>query len=635
MCGIVGGWWLQPLSDVDKNMRSALGKLSKRGPDDQGFELYPISLGLVALGHTRLSIIDLTSAGHQPMTTRDGRYSIVYNGEIYNYKELREELTAIGVSFDSNSDTEVLLYAWSQWGRDCLARLQGMFAFVVYDHTKNLLTAVRDAFGIKPFFYDINDQRFVFASEQSALLSIRDEPVKANLQRSYDYLVHADYDSQEQSFIEGVKHLMPGCFLSVDLETGSCCSPEAWWQPSFKQNSNLSFDQAADAVRKMFLENIRLHLRSDVPIGVALSGGIDSSSVVCAVRYLEPNLPINTFSYIAQSKELSEEYWVDRVNSVTDSNAHKVSVTERDFIRDLDSMIQAQGEPFGSTSVYAQYRVFQLARENGIIVTLDGQGADELLAGYDGYPGQRLLSLLEKKRGGAALGFAKHWCQWPGRSYKQSWMYLGRILFPDWLYAWTRKVLGRNFKPSWLNIQLLQDAGVAFKENRYALVNEAKGRRVIELLAQSLQNGGIPSLLRHADRNSMWFSVESRVPFLTIPFAELLLSLPEEYLISPQGETKHVFRAAMRGIVPDDILDRKDKIGFSTPEKEWVLRQSPILRKWLAEAEVIPFVNQKELLNAFDDMAEGKVKFTWQIWRWVNYVRWYVHLIESNKTEMN
>lgn len=625
MCGIVGGWWRHHSNNIDQCMSTALQKLKHRGPNDQGYELFSTSSGLIALGHTRLSIIDLSPAGHQPMSTRDGRYTIVFNGEIYNYKELKKELQAEGVHFDSNSDTEVLLYAWARWGCNFLTRLQGMFAFVIYDNEANTLTIIRDAFGIKPLFYDINDDRLVFASELCALIGMRDEPVKAHWQRGYDYLVHDDYDSQEQSFIEGVKHLMPGNYFTVDLITGESSLPMAWWRPSYIQTSELSFDCAVAAVRNMFLENVRLHLRSDVPIGAALSGGIDSSAVVCAMRYLEPDLPLNTFSYIASGKEMSEECWVDRVNGFTGATAHKISASATDLIRDLDSMIHAQGEPFGSTSIYAQYRVFQMAGENGVVVTLDGQGADELLAGYIGYPGQRLLSLLEMGEISSALSFAKHWSRWPGRSYVQSLMYLGRILLPDGLYARARRLIGRDFQPSWLDNKRLKEAGVEFKEARYALADEAKGRRVIEQLAISLQFRGLPGLLRHGDRNSMQFSVESRVPFLTIPFAELLLSMPEEYLISPRGETKHIFRAAMRGIVPDDVLDRKDKIGFATPEKDWLLDKSiaPLLRKWLEDSDMIPFVNQKNLLAAFDTIVEGKAPFSWQVWRWVNYVRWY------------
>jgi asparagine synthase (glutamine-hydrolysing) len=286
-------------------------------------------------------------------------------------------------------------------------------------------------------------------------------------------------------------------------------------------------------------------------------------------------------------------------------------------------VVAVQGEPFGSTSIYAQYRVFQLAKENGITVTLDGQGADELLAGYIGYPGQRMLSMFERGQYAAMHRFASGWAGWPGRSYRQAWMYLGRATFPDGLYTAARRAMGRDAQPAWLKPDVLRDAGVVFRENRPVLSPGNKGRRVVEQLAYCLQERGLPHLLRHGDRNAMAFSIESRVPFLTVPMAELLLSLPENYLISDTGETKHVFRAAMRGIVPDAILDRRDKIGFATPERAWFLSIAPIVRQWLQDAGDIAFLNREELLAAFDNVISGRIAFSWQVWRWVNYVRWY------------
>ena len=265
----------------------------------------------------------------------------------------------------------------------------------------------------------------------------------------------------------------------------------------------------------------------------------------------------------------------------------------------------------------------KFARENGITVTLDGQGADELLAGYHGYPGQRMLSLFEQGRYGAMHGFARRWSQWPGRSYRHAWMYMGRSVFPDGLYERARKVLGRDFQPGWLRTDMLREAGVAFQETRPALAPSNRGRRVVEQLAYSLQTRGLPHLLRHGDRNAMAFSIESRVPFLTPPMAQLLLSLPESYLISDAGETKHVFRAAMRGIVPDEILDRRDKIGFATPERDWFMSIAPMTREWLQDAAAVPFLDPAALLAAFDGVIAGRTPFTWQVWRWVNYVRWY------------
>ena len=561
------------------------------------------------------------------MRTDDGHLTIVFNGEIYNYKELREELRAAGRTFHSNSDTEVLLEAWAEWGRACLQRLEGMFAFAVYDRSRERLTCVRDAFGIKPLFYTQTEQGVFFASEQHALQALRAQSPRPDLQRGYDYLVHASYDSHERTFVEGVRHLLPGTLLEIDLVSPAATRATIWWQAPTRQTTRLSFRGAVEAVREQFLHNIKLHLRSDVPLGAALSGGIDSSAVVCAIRHVEPDMPIHTFSYIAKGSDVSEENWVDLVNHTADAIPHKVTAVAGELARDLDTIISAQGEPFGSTSIYAQYRVFQLARDHGITVTLDGQGADELLAGYVGYPGQRMQSLWENGEYLEMARFARDWSNWPGRSYLLAWLHFGRLLLPDDLYRHARKTFGRDFRPDWLKVDMLKDAGVVLQEPRPGLRPNNRGRRVVEQLAYSLQTQGLPHLLRHGDRNSMAFSIESRVPFLTIPMANLLLSLPENYLISDSGETKHVFRAAMRGIVPDAILDRRDKIGFATPERAWFLSIAPQVRTWLQDAAMIPFLDEKALLREFDQIIARKAPFTWQVWRWVNYVRWHTRLM--------
>ena len=630
MCGIFGGWLLNLPTSYKTNISAAMNALKTRGPDSQGYEIMDSGAqGQVVLGHTRLSIIDLTTAGHQPMYSKNQRYSIVFNGEVYNYKELRSELSQAGHSFSTQTDTEVLLSAWIEWGASCLERLMGMFAFVIYDREAQTLSCARDAFGIKPFFYAYDQGQFLFASEQSALLALRNRPVNIDWQRSYDYLVHADYDSQERTFIDGVKHLLPGNLMVFELNKAKLNPPASWWSPKIEQRNDLSFQQATEALREQFLDNIRLHLRSDVAIGAALSGGIDSSAVVCAMRHIEPELPIHTFSYIAESTLESEEFWVDRVNNYVGAIPHKVIVSSQDLLRDLDDMIVAQGEPFGSTSIYAQYRVFQMAKEFNITVTLDGQGADELMAGYNGYPGERLLSLIEQGKLLSSLKFASRWSRWPGRNYKHSWMSLSRLLMSDKIYAQAGKLIGRQSSPKWMNTDILRESGVSLKENRLLGNKEGKGRRVAEKLAIALQQKGLSELLRHGDRDSMRFSVESRVPFLTLPMANLLLSLPEHYLISDQGETKHIFRAAMRGIVPDDVLDRRDKIGFTTPEKNWLLGMAPMIREWLQASNEIPFLNRKELLASFDAVVSGKTSFTWQVWRWVNFVRWHQQIMSK------
>lgn len=627
MCGILGGVWQRDQSVAAPRFEDALEALRFRGPDDRGVERVACAASWVALGHTRLSIIDLTSAGHQPMSSADGRYSIVFNGEIYNYLELRQELTDLGHVFLSNSDTEVLLAAWRQWGHACLPRLLGMFAFVILDHASCKLTCVRDAFGIKPFFYAREDGRFLFASEISAIKVLKQENVELDWQRAYDYLVHGDYDSGSRTFLSGVFHLLPGHLLEVGMTDGAVSDHLRWWKPSIQERTDISFAQAAELVRENFLMNIRLHLRSDVPLGAALSGGIDSSAVVCAMRSVEPDLPINTFSYIAQGSSVSEEIWVDRVNDHVKAIPHKVIVNANELAADLDEMIRVQGEPFGSTSIYAQYRVFRLAREHGVTVTLDGQGADEMLAGYNGYPGQRIRSLLEKGQLGEACFFLNEWAKWPGRSRLAGAKRAVAEMTQGHLYDALRRLNGMQDLPSWINAGALEERGIIRRYPRQRADSIEFGRRVTAELALSLAQRGLPALLRHGDRNSMRFSVESRVPFLTLDMVELLLSLPESFLISRTGETKSVFRAAMRGIVPDDVLDRRDKIGFATPEREWLLSMADTVRGWLREDLGLPFFNQQEVVKAFDQIVSGKQAFSWQVWRWINFSRWYASFV--------
>lgn len=623
MCGILGSFWQEPQHDIDSRHWAALKVLSHRGPDDQGLDVLQLPAGSLYLGHTRLSIIDLSSGGHQPMVSADGRFSLVFNGEIYNYRELKVELKKAGHSFSSDSDTEVLLTAWQHWGADCLARLTGMFAFVVLDRQLQTLTFARDAFGIKPLFMSTEPGAVCFASELPALLKLTSGAARLNHQRAYDYLVHGDYDTQASSFIEGVEQLEPGHWVVYDLNTSTLQRPVRWWNPSVVETSSLSFNQAAEQMRELFLQSVRYHLRSDVPLGTALSGGVDSSAVVCAIRHVEPDAPIHTFSFLAKGSSVSEEKWVNLVNAHVGAIPHAVHVDPDELAQDLDDMIVAQGEPFGSTSIYAQYRVFQLAKANGVTVTLDGQGADELMAGYRGYPGKRVRSMLEMGEFAGAAQFLTNWSQWPDRPLSVGIKAAVAEFANGPVYQALRRLNGDDALPAWLNGRALNAVGVQVGYPRVQVAHAPKGRRLMAELAHASSRYGLPGLLRHADRNSMRFSVESRVPFLTTDLAQFLFSLPESYLISQQGETKSVFKAAMRGIVPDAILDRRDKIGFATPEQDWLVHLAPRARKWLQESEPLPWLDKSAMLEEFDAIIEGRVPFSWQAWRLINFSRWY------------
>lgn len=623
MCGIAGGFWKGDNQQVSTRLAAAVASMRLRGPNDQGHDLHPIAGGVVGLGHTRLSIIDLSNSGHQPMYLADKSLGLVFNGEIYNYREIRSELTGFGYKFVSDSDTEVLLTAWQHWGRDCLSRLVGMFAFVVLDRKNNEMICVRDAFGIKPFYYAVEKGSFLFGSDTSAIKALKKEKLELDWQRAYEYLVHGRYETSQRSFFAGMSHLMPGHILEVDLNSGTVKDPIPWWHPSVIVKNDISFVDATQVLREKFLHNVRLHLQSDVSLGAALSGGVDSSAIVCAMRHIEPDMPIHTFSYIAKDTLASEEVWVDKVNEHVNAIPHKVLANDQELVTDLDDMIQAQGEPFGGTSIYAQYRVFKLAKEKGITVTLDGQGADELLAGYNGYPGKRIKSLIDGHRYVDAARFLINWNKWPGRKLTHGLKLAVAEMVNSTTYDFLRELNGMKKVPDWLNGDILQESGVVLGHPRNDLSCLTKGRSLVSRLAYDLTTGSVPSLLRHGDRSSMHFSVESRVPFLTTDMADFLLSLPEDYLISQQGETKRIFRAAMRGIVPDEILNRRDKVGFETPEKKWIMSQSAKFRDWISDDAKLPFLDQQALLAEFDAVVSGEKVFNGRVWRWVNFMKWH------------
>jgi len=625
MCGIIGAYSPESSGALLNRIDIGISRIRHRGPDDLGKELIGFPDSNMVLGQTRLSIIDLSAAGHQPMASSSGRYLLVYNGEIYNYKELRQELSAKGHCFRSESDSEVLLASWEEWGAACLNRLVGMFAFVVYDRERQSMTCARDAFGIKPFFYNRNAQSFQFASEISALLALIPKRPALNLQQIYEYLVWGTYDDGEKTFYEDIYHLPAGHFLEIDLRNPAAGEPVRWYWPSIAERTDLSFDQAADKLREMFLENVRIHLRSDVPLGAALSGGVDSSALVCCMRHIEPDLDLHTFSFVANGSLVDEEKWADIVIKDVGAIAHKTYVEPSEVRSDMDDLIRAQGEPFGSTSIYAQYRVFKLAKEKGITVTLDGQGADEMLGGYSGYPSAVMHSLLDKREFGGLARFANSWSHWPGRTKRKSVLHLGDVLVPEGMRKRALKLAGFSAEPEWLRVQNLTENGVRItvppqKTDRSD--HEARGRRLAERLRYALVNGDLQSLLRHGDRNSMRWSIESRVPFLTTGLADFLLTLPEDYLVSRAGETKSVFKHAMRGIVPDAILDRRDKVGFATPEKDWLMSEKDSIHVWLEAGRETTYLDIDSCKREVQLVLDGQRKFDFRLWRMINLCRW-------------
>ncbi|MCL2122625.1 MAG: asparagine synthase (glutamine-hydrolyzing) [Desulfovibrionaceae bacterium] len=641
MSGIFG--WLVPPRHARHDMRrvasSLFDALKERGPDDQGYVVFDRSGELIAtekepaggderpagllLGHARLAVMHAAEAGRRPVRSKDGRYTLVLNGEIFNSHELKLELAGLGVHFRGAADAEALLYALAHWGTACLTRLVGAFAFALHDARENTLLCARDFFGIKPLYWtQPEDGAFAFASELPALLRIPGVRRRLDWVQAYNFLAGSRIDVGGECLLQGIFQLKPAHCLLISAETGRIIREERYWQVPLPQAASISFEEAAEEARRLFLESVRLHLRSDVPLGFALSGGIDSSSVLCAARRLEPDMPLHTFTYVAaDSADISEERWADQAIKHTGAIAHKVVVSQDELQRDLDRLIMRQGEPFNSTSIYAQYRVFQLVRENGVIVTLDGQGADEMLAGYFGYPHYRLQTLLGKGQLWQALRFIHTCGKWPGRDHRNLFKRYIAPYVPRLLKFLAHRLVKKPLDPAWLNLEALRDRE-ALRFLSWDPGIYSSPDKVREILAQQLTWAGLPNLLRHGDRNAMSFSVESRVPFCTKGLAEFFLSLPEEHLISDEGWTKAVFRRAMRGIVPDALLDRRDKIGFATPEKLWFFSMRDWVRENLDEARSSLLFNYQGLLAEWEAILEGRQPFDWRVWRWINYLRW-------------
>ena len=630
MCGIAGACWFAGADHgrIESNLALAVAAMHNRGPSSSGQAIWAApSGGVAALGSTRLAVLDLSDAARQPMTTADGRYTVVYNGEITNYIEVRAGLASEGVAVESTGDTEVLLAAWAHWGPACLAHLEGMFAFALLDRQQATVTLCRDPFGIKPLYYShLPGRGLVFGSEIASIVPLLPSTPRLNWRTAVAYLAAGAYDDSPETFIEGVQHLEPGRTLVVDLETGEIRRDEqVAWRPSIRTDETVTAAQAADGVRSLLLQSVERNLRADVPVGVALSGGIDSSAVACAVRLLEPDYPLRVFSFVASESAINESRWIDLVNRDLAAEAFTVTPTAGELTTDLDDVILAQGEPFASTSIYAQYRVFRLMRDHGIVVSLDGQGGDEVFAGYHGYVGQRARSLLEMGDIRGAASFLRAWSTWPGRSLGKGVARAGAEYAPAWAVSGVYRRLP-GVLPSAVRRDQLRSRGLSWGWTSLDAPNDGiRGVRVKAELRASLTERGLQSLLRHGDRNSMRFSVESRVPFLDRALVDFVLGLPERLLVDDQGTSKAILRSALRGIVPDEILDRRDKVGFETPDASWIDAQRPEFADRISAAPEIGFLDKAQVLAGIDPGRFGSggrqigSRLTWRIF---NLYRW-------------
>jgi asparagine synthase (glutamine-hydrolysing) len=601
MCGILG----KISTQIDEEcFEKKLELLGQRGPDAMGYLVIRSAENTsVILGHTRLSIIDLDSRANQPMQDDSGNFTLVYNGEIYNYLELKDDLIAKGVCFATSGDTEVLLKGLIHYGPDFLSRIRGMFAFGLWDKQKSSLLLGRDQFGIKPLYFNFDEQGIEFSSQLRTFESFYN--LNINPKKATSYLIGDQNIKDGSQIIDGIFELPPAHFMEVtffDHARPKTKVVNYWSIQSFGKCQD-SFEQATMKVRELFLHSVDLHLRSDVPVSATLSGGIDSSSIVCAIRHLYPKRKIHTFSYLAEDEKLDESKWINLVNEWVGAIDHAVYASSD--LSSLEEMLYAQDEPVGSTSIYAQFLVMKEIRRSGFKVTLDGQGADEYLAGYDNYFAQYLKQcLLDLKLG-------KFFTLVVGLLKDKRLTLWGLITF-----------FGAQFAPDWTK-NWLRTRLVSLPELNYVVDQSVKRPKLranlSETLWQNLNDNGIPTLLRYADRNAMHHSIEGRVPFLYVELVEYIFSLPVHYLFSNSGVTKHVFREAMRGIVPDEVLDRKDKIGFATPELEWLFANKDYFFSQIdsANSEIIDI---KKFRGVLDKVFNRSSAYSFSIWRALNLI---------------
>jgi asparagine synthase (glutamine-hydrolysing) len=628
MCGFVGSYNKEENNKIPFSYKE-LKFIHHRGPDSQSIKLYKIfnkkkkSYSILRLGFKRLSIIDLSGKGVQPMQSSNNRYVIVFNGEIYNHLELKSLLISKGYKFRSKTDTEVLLNAWIEWGLESLKKINGMFAFSIFDKKEKKLILIRDPFGIKPLYYNVDNSSLNFCSELPLLLKLTAKKKLIDTQIVYNYLKNNYYDNSKNTFIKEINSLLPGHLIIFNLNNLKNSKQKKYWEPKIKQKK-IKYSDAKKKLRSLLLENIKLNMRSDVKTCVLLSGGLDSTAIVCAMKHINPNQKINTFSYIPNLKKISEEKYIDIVNKHCNSKAFKIKKDIFKNYNEINNILLKQGEPYGGGSVHASYNIYKHIKTKKFKVALEGQGADEIFAGYDSFIGQRLLSLLEKRKFVTAFQFAKKCSETYQKSYLYAWKKMIILLHPNIAIRCIQIIFNLKFifKKPFINKFFVKNNNININNNKYFLNPKYKGERVKEALINSIQSNNLPALLRHGDRNAMAHSVENRVPFLSIPIVEFMLSLPEEYLISNTGLGKKIFKDSLKDIMPDTILDRTDKIGFEVDEQKWLNKNKKKIIEIIKNFDDDEIIDKKVLLDKIKNISEQNITNNNIIWRCINFILW-------------
>ncbi len=666
MCGIYGVW-RRDGGPVDLMMvQTATNIMRHRGPDDEGYLLIDTHSGRVvhcggpdtdprlslapiasfrtahfdlALGFRRLAIIDLSPAGHQPMCSSDARFWLVFNGEVYNYPELRSTLSGLGHSFRSRSDSEVVLAAYQQWGAACLPRFNGMWAFAIWDTQDRTLFLARDRFGIKPLHMASNRTVFRFASELKALVGPHGLPFVPNDPVIFDYLTLGVLPNpqEQQTFFAGVQGMPPAHALTVSPESETL---QRYWQVEPGVGAADVPDVVAGELRAQFTDAVRLRLRADVPVGTCLSGGLDSSSIVAVLGRLmcdehglvgaQLGAQQKSFSAVyRRAGRFNERQYIDMMVAHTDIDAHFTYPEVEHLLHEMERLIWHQDEPFQGTSMFAQWCVMERVKESGVVVLLDGQGADEMLAGYRPF----WVYLAE---------------QMTKRQYRRAWRETRAIRATTGMPLRTLafhmlKAAAWQLPPALLNpMRSLRRrrtvwGSLVSKQAAHGVLNPAfarayGGRFVSEVARANVHtlddynynavfNISLPHLLRYEDRNAMAFSIEARVPFLDYRFVNYAFGPAARWCIH-DGWTKWIFRHAMDDILPPAITWRRDKVGFETPEQDWLYKIGRARQAcFTSDAPVSAYLDVDTVRAILGSKVPSRNEAL-RRWRWVNLENW-------------
>jgi len=583
VCGIFG---IVGKTDVvsAEQVRELTDLVAHRGPDGSGTYVE----GKVGLGHRRLAIIDLSDDGIQPMRHRHQPLWVTYNGEIYNYIELRTELQGLGVVFETATDTEVLLNAYLTWGEDCVNHFNGMWAFAIHDTRDNTLFCARDRFGVKPFYYVDTPAAFAFGSEIRQLLPLISRRI-ADDELVNDFLICGLTDHTSRTFFKGIEKLAPGHSLRVDVSTGKF-KAHRYYSPQANARA-VSEAEVPRLLHDLLDDATRLRLRSDVRVGTCLSGGLDSSSVatLAAARHADnSNEPFFAITAVSEQASNNEEKYAARIVEQSRLGWKRTRPSYEDFAATVDALIDVQEEPFGGPSIMMQYEVMKAARANGVTVLLDGQGGDETLLGYQRYYAAWLLDHL---RQGGVGGFISAFRAAAGTTpVRKLAMYLigaSSAVVREQAYRWSYGFLKNPRLPE-------------------ALRRFARGARKADVMQMlEITETSLPMLLRFEDKNSMHFAIETRLPFLDYRLVEFGLGLPVGLKLN-KGWTKWPLRAAMQKDLPEEICWRKDKVGFAAPDQIWLNRHANVMyEKVLASSLVGQFADLKALEKRFHRLDLG------------------------------